>query len=350
MVSCVDIAGRTVGPGRPCFVIAEAGVNHDGDLERASRLVEVAAVSGADAVKFQTFSAERLALRGAPKAPYQVQDALLKESQFEMLRRLELTEDAHRRLMELAQQRGIVFLSSPFDEASADLLDALGVAAFKIPSGELTNLEFLNHVARKGKPLLISTGMATLEEVMAAVRTVRDGGNERLVLLHCVSAYPADPADANLRVMTTLEKSFGVPVGFSDHTRGVAVALAAVALGACVLEKHVTLDRTLPGPDHRASLEPGELLELVRQIRVVESALGDGCKRPSGSEEAIAAVARKSLVAARTIRSGSVLTEELIAVKRPGTGLPPSMRAQVLGRQALRDIPEGTVLTLEMFR
>jgi len=348
MVAPVMIAGRAVGPGQSCFIIAEAGVNHGGDVALARRLIDAAIGAGADAVKFQTFNAERLLTRTAPKARYQVQTTGSEESQYEMVRRLELPAEAHRQLMEYAARRGITFLSSLFEEASADLLETLGVPAFKIPSGELTNLPLLRHVAHKGQPMIVSTGMATLSEVATALQAIREVGHQQVVLLHCVSDYPAEPADVNLRAMATLAQRFDVPVGLSDHTLGIEVALAAVALGACVIEKHLTLNRALPGPDHRASLEPEEFQRLVRGIRTVEAALGDGRKAPTVAEQAVAAVARKSLVAARDLRAGSVLTEELIAIKRPGTGLPPALRGQLIGRKVKVDLPADAVLTWDV--
>ena len=346
----MEIAGRLIGAGQPCFIIAEAGVNHNGDLALAKRLVDAAVSAGADAVKFQTFKAERLASASAPKATYQLQTTDRRESQLEMLRRLELSEAAHRELMGYCAAKGILFLSTPFEEASADLLERLGVCAFKMPSGELTNLPFLAHVARKGKPMIVSTGMSTLVEVEQAVQAIRKAQNDQVVLLHCVSDYPADPSDANLRAMHTMAEAFNVPVGYSDHTLGLEVALAAVALGARVIEKHFTLDRTLPGPDHRASLKPDELCRLVQGVRTVEAALGDGRKAPVPREANTAAVARKSLVAATHIPSGTRLTNHLLSLKRPGTGLPPSMMAQIIGRIAVHDIPAETVLTMEMVR
>ncbi len=344
----IAIAGRTIGPGHPCFIIAEAGVNHNGDLGLARRLVDAAVRARSDAVKFQSFRAERLAIPRAPKARYQSEATGHEESHLDMLRRLELSAAAHRELATYCRSQGIMFLSTPFDSASADLLDELDVAAFKIGSGELTNLPLLQHVAAKGRPMIVSTGMSTLEEVAAAVRTIQAAGGRELMLLHCVSAYPANPSDVNLRAMHTLGSTFDLPVGYSDHTMGHQVALAAVALGACVIEKHVTLDRGMPGPDHAASAEPDELAALIRDVRLIERALGDGRKRPAQGELEVAAVARKSLVAAQDIPSGSTLTEELIAVKRPGTGLPPAMLAQVVGRTARQDIPADTVLTMEM--
>lgn len=344
----VRVADREIGSGHPCFLIAEAGVNHNGDPGLARRLVQEAAAAGADAVKFQTFVAERLASPATPKAAYQRRGTQDMESQLHMLAGLELSEQSHRELIAESHRRDILFLSSVFDEASGDMLERLGVPAFKVPSGELTNLPLLAYLARKGLPLLISTGMATLDEVQEAISVCRAAGNDALVLLHCVSSYPADPADANLRAMATMATACGVPVGYSDHTQGLHIALAAVASGACVLEKHVTLDRKLPGPDHRLSLEPPELRTLVNAVRDVERALGTGVKRPVPAEAAVAAVARKSLVAAVDIPVGTIVADHHLAIRRPGIGIPPSASARVLGRRARQHIPAGTVLSLEM--
>ena len=348
LVAPIHIGERAVGPGHTCFVIAEAGVNHNGSLEMARRLVDVAVDAGADAVKFQTFDAGRLVTAQAPKAEYQKRTTDATESQYEMLRRLELSPEMHRDLMEYCKERGVLFMSSPFDEESADLLEELGVAVYKVPSGEITNLPYLTHVAAKGKPMVVSTGMSRLNEVEQAVQTIREAGNPGMVLLQCVSNYPADPRDAHLTAMGTMAEAFGVLVGYSDHTPGVEVSLAAVALGACVIEKHITLDRNLPGPDHRASLEPPEFSALVRGIRVVEAALGDGRKEPASSEADTAAVARKSLVAARDIPAGSRLSEELIAIKRPGTGLPPATRKDLVGRVTRVEIRAGELIAMDM--
>ncbi len=348
-MATLEIAGRTIGAGESCFIIAEAGVNHNGDLDLARRLIDRAVAAGADAIKFQTFRAERLVTRDAAKAAYQRETANTGESQFEMLRRLELDAYAHRVLMEHSRQAGILFLSSPFDVASADLLEELAVPAFKIPSGQITNLPYLVHIARKRKPMIVSTGMSSLGEVEAAVRTIQSAGNSTLALLQCTSNYPADPDDVNLRAMQTMAAAFGLPVGYSDHTLGIAVPLAAVALGACIVEKHLTLDRTLPGPDQRASLEPDELAAMVQGIRTVEAALGDGCKIPSAGEMETAAAARTSLVAARDIPAGTRLTAEMIACKRPGTGLPPALVDYLTGHVARVDIRTDTLLALEMF-
>jgi N,N'-diacetyllegionaminate synthase len=344
----VAIRERPVGSGLPCFVVAEAGVNHNGDLARAEALVDAAAEAGADAVKFQTFTADRLVTHDAPKAEYQVRATDAVESQFEMLKRLELDEEAHRVLINGCSERGILFLSTPFDELSCDFLDGLGLPAFKVPSGEVTNLPFIRHVARKQKPIILSTGMAALEEVADAVEAIWAEGNRSVILLHCVSNYPTAPEDANLRAIATLREAFGVPAGFSDHTMGDSVALAAVALGACVIEKHLTLDRSLPGPDHRASTEPVEFRAMIQRIRDVEASLGSGRKEPVAEEAAVAKVARKSLVAARSIPAGTILQANMIAVKRPGTGLAPGELGTLVGKTARIDIPEGTLFSHEM--
>ena len=345
----IEIAGHKVGPDRPCFIIAEAGVNHNGDIGMARGLVDAAVEAQADAVKFQTFQTDRLVTTDAPKAEYQKEATGAEEGQFDMIRRLELSAEAHRELMAYCEDRGIVFMSSPFHEEAADLLADLDVAVFKIPSGEITNLPFLAHVARKGKPMIVSTGMAYLSEVETAVRTIEDAGNSEFVLLHCVSNYPAAPSDVNLKAMRTMATAFGVPVGYSDHTPGIEVPMAAVALGACVIEKHLTLDNSLSGPDHRASLEPDDFTAMVLGIRTVEAAtMGHGRKEPAPSEANTASVARKSLIAARDIPAGATLTEELVSIRRPGTGLPPAMRSYVVGRSARADIRAGTLITLEM--
>lgn len=346
----LKIAGRSIGSGQPCFIIAEVGVNHNGDVALGHQLVEAAARAGADAVKFQTFNADRLATVFAPKAHYQRQMTDAAESQHAMLSRLELSKEAHQELWLHCRDRNILFLSTPFDEESADFLDNLGVAAFKLPSGEITNTAFLAHVARKHKLMIVSTGMSSLGEVEAAVSAIWATGNKALVLLHCVSNYPADPAEANLRAMHTLATAFGVPVGFSDHTPGSEVALAAAALGACIIEKHLTLDCNLPGPDHKASLEPDRFADVVRTIRVVESALGTGRKGPAVSEANTAAVARKSLVAARDMEAGTLLTAELVALKRPGTGLPPALLPHVLGRRSRIGLKAGDLLSFDVLQ
>ena len=340
----LTLGGRPIGEGHPCFVIAEAGVNHNGDLQLAHRLVDVAADAGADAVKFQTFDPERLVSPLASKAAYQIASTGSAESQLEMLRRLVLPQSELAPLAAHAAERGLLFLSTPFDETSADLLDGLGMAGFKVPSGEVTNHPFLAHLAAKGKPLLLSTGMSTLVEVANAIEVIRENGDPPLAILHCVTNYPAAAADCNLRAIAAMRTAFGAPVGWSDHTEGAAVSLAAVAAGARLLEKHFTTDRTLPGPDHRASLEPGELAALVQAVRAVESAMGDGVKRPAASELANASVVRRSLHAARPLPAGHVLQESDLIALRPGTGLSPAIRDRLVGRRLRAGVESGEML------
>ncbi len=331
------------------FVIAEAGINHNGDLSLAHRLVDAAVDAGADAVKFQTFRAERVASVDAPKAAYQKETTDAAESQLDMLRRLELPEEAHAALKRQCEERKIEFMSTPFDPDSADFLARLGVRRFKTGSGELTNLPFLAHVARHGLPMILSTGMATLDEIGDALETVRSAGARDISLLHCVSNYPAAPEDTNLRAMKTMETAFGVPVGLSDHTMGIAVATGAAALGAAIVEKHFTLDRSMSGPDHLASIEPDGLKQMVEAIRTVTAALGDGDKRPADSERENRGLVRRSLVAACDIAAGAVVSDAMVDARRPGGGLPPAARASLVGARANRDIRAGAQLAREMF-
>jgi N,N'-diacetyllegionaminate synthase len=344
----VRIGNRDLGEGEKVFIVAEAGVNHGGDLETAKALIDAAASAGADAIKFQTFKADRLVSPIAPKAGYQLRKTNAAESQLDMLRHLELSFDAHREIQRRCEFAGIQFLSTPFDKECVDLLNELGVSTFKIGSGEITNLPFLRYVGTKGKPIILSTGMSHLGEVWDAVTVIRDSGCDQIILLQCVSNYPADPGDMNLRAMQTMDRVFQVPVGVSDHTLGIEVAIASVALGACLIEKHFTLDKRSPGPDHSASLEREEMEALVRGIRKVEKALGNGRKEPAASEHETAAVARRSLVAAIDILAGTMISEEMIEIKRPGTGLPPAAKVYLVGRTARISIPSGAVFTLGM--
>lgn len=340
MSARIEIAGRAVGEDEPVLVIAEAGVNHNGSVERALELVDAAAEAGADAVKFQTFDAARLASESAPLSSYQERETEA-ESQVAMLRELELTAEEFRQLAERSAERGLLFLSTPFDDASADLLAELDVPAFKVGSGDLTNTPFLAGLAARGRPILLSTGMAILEEIRQAVDAVRAGGDPGLALLHCVSGYPTPPEQANLLAIDTLRREFELPVGYSDHTTGIEVSLGAVARGAVIIERHYTLDRGLPGPDHSLSLEPAELAELVAGIRKVEVALGDGEKRPMPAEEENLAVVRRSLVAARDLGTGDRVAREDVEIKRPGGGMAPSRLDQLVGAELTRPIHAG---------
>lgn len=326
------------------FIVAEAGVNHNGSLDLAKRLIDVAAEAGADAVKFQTFRANRLASPAAPKAGYQLQTTDSGESQYQMLKRLELSREAHYVLKDYCSERNIVFLSTPFDEESADLLEELKVPLYKLGSGEVTNWPLLRHIACKGKPVILSTGMSFLSEVEEAVRILRDGGCPQIVLLHCVTNYPADAQDANLKAIQTMALALQIPVGYSDHTVGVEVAIAAVAVGARVIEKHFTLDRSLSGPDHRASLEPEELKSMVSGIRTVERALGSGLKIPARSELENRTIVRRSLAASVEIPEGTILAPHLLKGLRPATGISPNFLEQIVGRKAKRSLQAGELI------
>ena len=348
MVTNIDIGTHRIGPNYPCFLIAEAGVNHNGSLEMAMRLVDAGKEAGADAVKFQTWITEKLMVPDAPLADYQKQNIGDDQSQFDMAKKLELSFQEFGELKSHADRQGILFFSTPDEEDSADFLDELGVPLFKIGSGEVTNLPFLYHVALKHKPIILSTGMSTLSEVEAAVGAIEDAGNQQLVLLHCVSNYPAEPADINLRAMDTLKSAFQYPVGYSDHTLGTHVSLAAVALGACVLEKHFTLDKTLVGPDHIMSLDPVELANMMGTVRSVESALGTGRKYPVDAEISTKEVAQKSIVAARYIPQGKSLEPSDLTLRRTGAGLAPPYMQQIIGRKTNHAIGVNQVITTGM--
>jgi N-acetylneuraminate synthase len=343
------IGQRTIGKGHAAYIVAEAGVNHDGSIDAALALVDAAAGAGADAVKFQIFRTELVVSVGAPKAAYQLQRDPA-GSQFEMVRGLELGPDAFRTIVDHCAERSIRFLATPFDEESADVLEDLDVDAFKIGSGDLTNHPLLAYIAEKGRPMIVSTGMSTMEEVEAAVAVIASAGDPPFALLHAVSNYPAAAPDVNLSAMSALRERFGVPVGYSDHTMGIVVALAAVALGASVIEKHITLDRTRQGPDHAASIEPAELEQLVQGVRVVESALGTGEKSPAASESPMRLVARRSLALARSKLAGEEISVRDLVSLRPGDGISPSEAAAVMGRRLVRDLPAGSFLAWEDLR
>jgi len=330
------------------LIIAEAGVNHNGDLELAKQLIDVAADAGADVVKFQTFNADRQATGFAKKAGYQTQTTGSEESQRDMLRRLELTSEMHKELIEHCAARNVGFLSTSFDVESVDLLASLGQDRFKIPSGEITNLPYLRHIGGLAKPVILSSGMATLGEIEAAIDALEQAGTSRtaITVLHCTTEYPAPMAEVNLRAMKSIGAALGVAVGYSDHTPGIEVAIAAVALGASIIEKHFTLNQDLPGPDHKASLEPDELKVMIAAIRNIEIALGDGIKRPTLSEARNKPLVRKSLVASQSIRSGEAFSARNITTKRPGTGICPMRWDEVIGRVAPRDFLADELIEL----
>lgn len=321
------------------FIIAEAGVNHNGSLDLAKKLVDVAVDAGADAVKFQTFKAGKLVSRGAQKADYQKKTTSVDEFQYEMIKKLELDENAHRELIRHCNEKKIMFLSTPFDHDSIDLLNSFGMPIFKIPSGEITNLPYLRHIGRLGKEVILSTGMADLGEIEDALDALMQAGvsKEKITVLHATTEYPCPLEEVNLRAMQTIHDAFGVRVGYSDHTQGIEVPIAAVAMGACVIEKHFTLDRAMEGPDHKASLAPNELKVMVQAIRHIGQALGDGIKKPSKSETKNIAIARKSIVAARPIKIGEPFCADNITIKRPGNGISPMRWDELIGQVAQRD-------------
>ena len=347
MIQPVKIANCKIGPGQPCFVIAEAGVNHNGQMELAFQLIDTAAEAGVDAIKFQAFITEELITPEAPKAGYQVETTGEPGSQYKMLKALELSGEQHQKLKDYCDSREIIYLCTPYENASADMLAGLDVAAYKIASTDTTNSPFLKHIARKGRPVLLSTGMSTLSEVEHAIAALRDGGlSDEIVILHCTSEYPAPLEESNLKAIQTMSQAFVLPVGFSDHTPGIGASPWAVALGAGVIEKHFTLDRSLSGPDHRASLEPDELADLVKTIRNVEAALGDGIKRPALSELPNKVHMQKSLVARYAIPGGAIIGEGDLTCKRPGFGLSPAWLERVVGQKAARDIKPDEIITL----
>lgn len=328
------------------FIIAEAGVNHNGSIEIAQKLVDAAVAAGADAVKFQTFKAEKLVCKNAQKAEYQMETTDKAESQFDMLKKLELTVDMHKQLISYCNQKGIMFLSTPFDIDSLEFLVQCGVDIIKIPSGEITNYPYLRAVGRTGKKVILSSGMSTLDEVRDAVKVLKDNGSKEIIVLHCNTEYPTPYADVNLKAMLTLRDELKIDVGYSDHTKGIEVPIAAAALGAMVIEKHFTLDKEMEGPDHKASLEPNELQEMVKAIRNIEIALGNGKKSPSESEKKNVGIVRKSIVARCNIIKGEKFTENNLTTKRPGTGISPMAWNDIIGQKAKRNFDADELIEI----
>jgi N,N'-diacetyllegionaminate synthase len=328
------------------FIVAEAGVNHNGSIDLAKQMIDMALEAGVDAVKFQTFKTENLVSKNAPKADYQKFSTGSSESQFSMLKRLELDENAHKILFAYCREKRIQFLSSPFDLDSIDLLNKLGMEIFKIPSGEITNLPYLRKIGGLNKKVIMSTGMADLKEVEDALNILKNAGTElkNITVLHCTTEYPTPIEDVNLQAMLTITRAFGVSSGYSDHTLGIEVPIAAVALGAQVIEKHFTLDKKMEGPDHKASVEPDELKAMVNAIRNIEKALGNGIKKPSTSEHRNKTIVRKSIVAACDIKKGEVFTKNHITVKRPGTGISPMRWDEIVGKKSSKDYHEDDLI------
>lgn len=328
------------------FIIAEAGVNHNGSSDIAKELIDAAVKAGADAVKFQTFKAANLVSKTAQKADYQKRTTDVEESQFEMIQKLELDVDAHKKLISYCKHKNILFLSTPFDHESIELLHKLGLEVFKIPSGEITNLPYLRHIGSLNKRVILSTGMANLGEIEAAINVIIQAGSNRknITILHANTEYPTPMKDVNLKAMVTIGNAFNTNYGYSDHTLGIEVPIAAVALGASIIEKHFTLDKNMPGPDHRASLEPHELISMIQAIRNIEQALGSTVKKPSPSEAKNKSIARKSLVAKTSIKEGEFFTEENLTVKRPGTGISPMRWDEVIGTKAVNNYQEDDLI------
>ncbi len=316
------------------FIIAEAGVNHNGDIELAKKMIDAASEAGADAVKFQTFKADKIVSINAPKAEYQIENTNSTESQYQMLKKLEMDKETHLELIEYCKKKNIMFLSTPFDIDSINMLVELGIDIIKIPSGEITNLPYLREVARKRKKVILSTGMSNMQEVKDAVKVLKQNGTEDITVLHCNTQYPTSMDDVNLRAMVSMREKLNLPVGYSDHTQGIEVPIAAVAMGATVIEKHFTLDKTMEGPDQKASLEPNELTEMVKAIRNIEKALGDENKDITESERDNLLIVRKSIVAACRIEKGDVYTEKNLTVKRPGNGISPMKWDEIIGKVA----------------
>ncbi len=344
-MNSIKIGNRLIGDDEPCFIIAEVGVNHNGDINLAKALIDIAIDAGADAVKFQIFNAEAVVTKKAEMAEYQKSATGVIESQYEMLKRLELGKRDFEELADYAKERQIMFLSTPFDKESAELIYKLDLPAFKIGSGEITNLPFLRYIAQKKRPIILSTGMSTLGEVEEGLNCIQKEGVVDIILLHCVSDYPTDIRHVNLRAIKTLKYAFKLPVGFSDHTMGIIAPLASVALGSCMIEKHLTIDKSLPGPDHRASLDPKTFKNMVLAIKDLESSLGDGIKKPTESEENTRMIVRRSLVAKVDIPKGKTITEDVLDIKRPGTGIKPKYWDEIIGKKARENIKKHDVLT-----
>ncbi len=343
----IQIGNRILSPTTPCFIIAEAGVNHNGNLDLAKKLIDVAAESGADCVKFQTFKAHKLNTKKAPKSSYHLKSTPKDDEQswFDLLRSQEISHQMHLDLIKHCQERKILFLSTPYDSESADLLHELGIAAFKIASTDANNIPLLRHIARKNRPIILSTAMCTMSEVRESVEAIYNEGNSQLILLHCTANYPADIANTNLRAMKSLEREFDCIVGYSDHCLSYHNPIAAVALGAKVIEKHFTLSRHLPGPDHQASLTPERLKDMIEDVRLVERSLGTGEKKPLGCEEENLKKLRKSVVSAVSLKNGTTLTLDHLEIKRPGTGMEPKRIYDLVGKKITCDLPEDHIFS-----
>lgn len=351
MDSCRDqisIGNKKIGKGHPCFIIAEAGVNHNGNPEIAKKLIIAAAQAGADAIKFQTFQADNLVTREAPKATYQSINTGDENSQYSMLKSLEFSADIFKELVRFSELNNIIFLSTPFDLPSLHLLEKLNISAYKIASGEITNIPFIRQIAKTGKPIILSSGMSWLSDIEFAIRIIVEYGSRDIILLHCTTSYPTDPIDVNLKALKTMHTAFKLPTGYSDHTLGISIPIAAVSMGAVMIEKHLSLNKNDIGPDHKASMEPDEFKEMVTQIRVVEEAMGDGIKKPTKQELSIAPLVRKSIRSSVHMMPGDIITESMVACKRPSGGLDPQYIEYFIGKKVIHEILPDTVMNWNM--
>lgn len=347
MIKKIKIGDKLVGEKEPCFIIAEAGVNHNGRLDLAKKLVDIAVKSKADAVKFQTFKAENLTTKKADVAPYVKKNIGKKTKQIDLIKKIELKYEDFKKLKKYCDKKNIIFLSTPHSFDAIDFLEKL-VPAYKIGSGDITNIPTLRQVAKKDKPIILGTGMSTIQEIKQAVKTIKKEGNNQIITLHCTTNYPCPIEDVNLNAMITMKKELDCLIGYSDHTLGTIVPVAATALGACVLEKHFTIDRKLPGPDHKASLEPDELENMIKQIREIEKALGSYDKKPTEREKKIMKLVRKSIVVKKDIKKGTTISKDMLIIKRPGTGLKPNEIDKIIGMKTKRDIKKDEVLQQNM--
>lgn len=342
----MKVKNKLINKNNRCFVIAEAGVNHNGNLDLAKKLIDTAKEAGADAVKFQTFTAEKLVTKLTPMAEYQKKNIGKVGSQYEMLKKLELSQEYYKILFDYAREKGIKFMSSPFDESAVDFLDKLGVDIFKVGSSDVNNIPLLIKIAKKNKPIILSTGLSDMKEIKEAVKCILKI-NKKLIVLHCTTEYPCPYDQVNLCAIETMQKELGVLVGYSDHTEGIEVSLAAVAMGARVIEKHFTLDKSMEGPDHLASLEPNELTDMIKKIRNIETALGSSKKEITKSAKKYIAIIKKSIVAKVRIAKGSKITEDMLIIKRPGTGLEPKYIYKIVGKKAKKDIEKDELISLD---
>jgi len=343
----LKIGNKSIGDKHPCFIIAEAGVNHNGDIVQAKKLIDIAKEAGADCVKFQTWITEEIVTKTVEQADYQAENTGINESQYEMLKKLELSFNDFRKLKDYADKAEIIFMSTPDDEKSVDFLDELGVPAFKIGSGELTNQLMLNKIAQKGKPIILSTGMANLNEIEEAIEIIKNTGNDAIILLHCTSQYPTNYGDVNLKAMITIKNKFNTIVGYSDHTIGVIVPQIAVALGADVIEKHFTYDKNAKGPDHKCSLNPPELKQMVEVVRITEETLGDGRKLPTDNEKKVRSIIRKTIVAKERIPKGSKIAGDMLTVKRSNGSLNPNEINNIIGKITKNNIEKDQSISYE---